>query len=1082
ATGLPHYGHILASTIKDLIPRFQTMRGYRVDRRWGWDCHGLPIETIVEKELKLAGKKEIEAKGVDVFNESARSKVLTYVSDWKKTVDRIGRWVDFDGSYKTMDNSYMESVWWALKTINDKGLLYEGNKVLMYCPRCETPVSKAEVAMDSSYKTITEEAITVKFKIKNPKEHNFPEKTFILAWTTTPWTLPANMAVAVGSLIQYVLVKKGEEYFVVAGERSEAVFKVDFEVVRKFDGSEIVGIEYEPLFENSLVQKTAKKSWFVTEGDFVTTTDGTGIVHIANMYGEDDYQLGLRYDLPQIPMVSAGGMYNENAPNFLQGIYYKKGEKLVKDDLVSRELLFSRENYTHEFPHCWRCETALIYKAVEAWFIAIEKIKQRLLELNQKMHWIPDHLKDGRYKNILENAPDWNISRNRFWATPLPFWRCSDCKKVEVLGGVDELKLHSKKSGNRYFVMRHGEADSNVAGVMSSLYDAPSHLTEKGRREVEYGLKNLADKKIDLIFSSDFIRTKETANLIAKGLSISPEAIIFDERLREVDSGDLHGKPISEYRDSFSSFEERFTKCPSGSKENLNQVKARISSFLYELESKFKGKNILIISHESPLWLLSAGAVFADISSAIKMKEGVDEFIKTGESRELSFVPLPHNAKFELDLHRPYIDEIELVCSCGGSMIRTPEVIDCWFESASMPFASAHYPFENGEWFKKHFPAQFVAEYIAQTRTWFYYSAAVSALLFDNIPFENIVTTGTILAEDGEKMSKSKGNFPDPWILFNKYGVDALRLYLMSSPLMHSEDLNFSERGVKEMANKVVMRMENSLSFYELNKNSSDAGNPTLSAWIKSRLAEMVRDVTASLERYEIDLAVRPIEQFVEDFSVWYIRRSRKNFDVQTTREVLKIFAKTVAPIAPFLADHIWQAVKSDEDPETVHLSSWPESIPFDLGLLSRMAYTREVVSSGMLMRQKIALPVRQPLSSVSIKASENVLGGDRLFLELIADELNVKEVILNEKQEEALVLDTNVTEELRSEGLARELLRALQGARKEAGLLFKESATAIISKEYEILPENLLKKTFDEASIVGHEFSGDIVHVIRSI
>ncbi|MFZ2978871.1 MAG: class I tRNA ligase family protein, partial [Candidatus Magasanikiibacteriota bacterium] len=427
ATGLPHYGHILSSVIKDVVPRYMTMKGYRVRRRWGWDCHGLPIENIVEKELKVSGKKDVEENlGVDKFNETCRSKVLTYTQDWKKMINRIGRWVEFDNAYKTMDSTYMESVWWSLKTIWEKGLIYEGRKVLMYCPRCETPVSKAEIAMDDSYKDITEETVVAKFKLKNPEKHGLPDNTSILAWTTTPWTLPGNVALAIGKDIDYVLVhyfdlgleakeQKGFEKLkpsvfssyclILAKDRVNEVLKEQqYELIKEFKGSNLIGAEYEPLFDIPAINETGKKAWYVTDADFVTTEEGTGVVHTAVVYGEDDYNLGLQRDLPVVPLLDDKGHFNEFAPEFIKGKYFKGAEKEIKADLETRGLLFSREQHTHSYPHCWRCDTQLFYNAISAWFIDIQKIKDKLIKLNEKINWFPDHLKHGRFLNILETA------------------------------------------------------------------------------------------------------------------------------------------------------------------------------------------------------------------------------------------------------------------------------------------------------------------------------------------------------------------------------------------------------------------------------------------------------------------------------------------------------------------------------------------------------------------------------------------------------------------------------------------------------------------------------------------------------
>ncbi|MDP3763771.1 MAG: class I tRNA ligase family protein, partial [bacterium] len=638
ATGLPHYGSLLSSIIKDVIPRYKTMRGFRVRRRWGWDCHGLPIENMVEKELGIKSKKEIEAMGVAKFNRACRDSVLRFADEWKVFIDRIGRFVDYDHSYKTMDNSYIESVWWALKEIHNKGLLYEGRKVLLYCPHCETPLAKAEIAMDQSYKDVTEEAVTVKFKIVGE------ENTYLLTWTTTPWTLPGNVALAVGEKIDYVKIKIGAEIFVLAESRL-SVINTEYEITRKLKGKDLVGLEYEPLYEVSAVKESKKKVWYVASGNFVNTEEGTGIVHTAVLYGEDDYELGLRLDLPMVPLLDSAGHFNNNTPEFIKGQYFKKAEKAIKEDLEKRNLLFERKLYTHSYPHCHRCDTALLYNALSSWFINIQKKKGRMIELNEKINWIPNHLKHGRFLNNVGNAPDWTISRNRYWASPLPIWKDSE-GKVSVIGSLDELKKRTKKSGNKYFVMRHGEADHNVKNILDLTGDPNVHLTKKGREQI----KKAKLKNINMVFSSPFLRSRESAEIISKDF-------MQDGRLRE-----MHPE------------------------ESVPSMRQRMFEFIFDIENKYRDKNILILSHQGPLNAL-AGTL-----------------LDTGEVSEFEFVPFPHNENFELDLHRPYIDEVALISENGKALKRIPEVIDGWVESGSMPFAEYHYPFENKEEFKKHFP------------------------------------------------------------------------------------------------------------------------------------------------------------------------------------------------------------------------------------------------------------------------------------------------------------------------------------------------------------------------------------------
>src|SRR3989338_5482369 len=949
ATGLPHYGSLLSSIAKDVFCRYKTMRGYHVRRRWGWDCHGLPIENMIEKRLGLKSKKDIEAMGVEKFNETCRSAVLETADAWKEYIERVGRWVEFDNAYMTMDNSFMESVWWALKQLWDKELIYEGRKVLLYCPRCETPLAKAEVAMDNSFKTVTEEAATVKFKVKNPKKHSLPENTYFLAWTTTPWTLPSNVALAVKEEIDYCLVEQDKENYILAKERLE-VLKEGYKVSQEFKGEKLVGLEYEPLYPHTCfassetgvgvydipaVKNSGKKSYYVVSADFVTTEDGTGIVHIAPMHGEDDYNVGVRYDLPIIPILDQSGHFNKEAPEFIQGFYLKKGERYIKEDLEKRGLIFAKQSHTHSYPHCHRCETPLYYSALSSWFINIQKVKNRLIQLNEKINWQPEHLKHGRFLNIVEGAPDWNISRNRYWASPLPIWKCQKCQKTEIIGSVEDLKKRAKKSGNRYFVMRHGWAESNEKNTISSKLEN-SHkypLTEKGKEQAKVSAEKLAGQKIDLILHSSFERTKETAFIVAEKIGLTKENIISDKRLSEMDWGVSDGRPVEECKDLLS-----FTEIAQGG-ESFNDLRKRMGEFLYDVEKKYSGKNILIVSHGDPIWMLCSVAKGLNEKEATIVRENKGDFIDKGEFMELPFVPLPHDKNFTLDLHRPYIDEVELVCpDCGGEMKRTTEVLDGWFESSSMPFAEYHYPFENKEQFEKRFPGDFVAEYIAQTRTWFYYMHAIAGILFGNISFKNVISTGNILGEDGTKMSKSKGNYTDPMINMDKFGADALRYYLMASPVMQAEDIKFSDNEVKETHGKIINILWNTFNFFDLYKAEYDGktkakeSENVLDRWILSLLDNLIIEVSDGLDGYNTVKAGRPIKDFISDFSTWYVRRSRdrvkgddekdKQSALATMREVLNELAKIIAPIMPFTAEAIYKGVGAGKK-ESVHLEEW---------------------------------------------------------------------------------------------------------------------------------------------------------------
>ena len=1061
ATGLPHAGSLLSSVSKDLIPRYKTMRGYRVRRRWGWDTHGLPIETLVEKRLGLKNKKEIVQIGIEKFNETAREMVLEYVHDWKRYVERVGRFVDFDNSYKTMDPTFMESVWWGIKQIHDKGHLYEGRKVLMYCPHCETPLAKAEIAMDNTYKDITEEAATVKFKVKDPAKNGLPENTFILAWTTTPWTLPGNVALAVKNDIQYGIYKAGNENLIVAKALAEKNGLTD--LVSELLGAKLVGAQYEPLYEVAKVAAYTGKKWEVVPADFVTTEDGTGVVHTAVIYGEDDYNLGVKESLPMIPILNPNATYNDDAPEWLRGKYIKKAEADIKADLETRTLLFAKAPHTHSYPHCYRCGTALIYNAVSSWFINIQAVKAKLIKENEKITWAPEHLKHGRFQHILETAPDWTISRNRFWASPLPIWK-DTAGNVTVIGSLEELKAHTKKSGNKYFVMRHGEAEHNLQGIASSGSTDNSGLTETGKEQVRNRAKKLKSTPITHIYTSPMRRARETAEIMADVLGISHDRIISDETLREVNFGDLDGKPISDF---FTYKAEHMSKysdpLPNG--ESFLDAKRRFGAFLYNLEEVHQDSIILMVSHGCAFETLKAVVEGADEAASLHFRDSVNS--EPAELMQLDFIPLPHNRNYELDYHLPYIDEVQLVNKKGEPLTRIPEVVDCWVESGSMPFAEYHYPFANKKEFEKHTPGDFVSEYIGQTRAWFYYMHAMSVELFGQASFKNVLTTGTILAADGEKLSKSKQNYTDPYVLFDRFSADAFRYYIMSSVVMQAEDLIFRDDEVKEIQNRVVNMLRNVLAFYSLYKDelsgkAAKSGN-VLDRWILTRLAEVTTTATNNFDSYDVTSAVRPMREFIDDLSTWYVRFARdrvkstdeteKQYVLHTLRQVLLEFSKVIAPVMPFVAEEVFQVVREADDVESVHLSEWPKAGSVDTKLISEMTNVRGLVSEALKLRQEASVIVRQPLAhlSVSEKLSPEME-------ELVKKEVNVKEVLTSTAKMTGtarVVLNTELTPELIREGDVRKFMRSLAEARKEKGLMQRDTVSLAVEESGRALLEN---------------------------
>ena len=1066
ASGLPHYGHILGSTVKDVIGRYKTMSGYNVPRRWGWDCHGLPIENIVEKDLGISGKKAIEALGIDKFTEHARSKVLTYVNEWKKTVDRMGRWVDFDNSYKTMDNTFIESVWWALGEMNKKGLLYEGVRVLAYCPRCETPIANSEIAMDNSYKDITDISVYVKFKILDEKYKD----TYLLAWTTTPWTLPGNTAIAINKELIYVFVKntteKGDEVYIVAKELFENL-KSKFnnpEITKEVKGEDLVGLSYEPIFSYYKDTEMPNKEniWKVWHADFVTVDKGTGIAHQAPAFGEDDMNMAKVNNIPFIRHVEPNGDFSKEVIDF-QGVKAKpKDDHQSTDILIIKYLagsghLFAKEKIIHSYPHCYRCETPLLYYALPSWFINIQKIKSDILKNGEDMNWIPSHLKEGRFKNTMESAPDWTISRNRYWASPLPIWKSKE-GKVMMVNSLEDLKSKVKKSGNKYFMMRHGETECNVKGLISDTVNNEDNLTLLGRSQAEKTGNELKDKNIDVIITSPFVRTKETAEIVAKAIGFDKEKIIFDDRLHEMSVPMYEGKKWFEYHNDFPKTVDNFYKAPIGN-ESYENVRRRSMSFLYDIEKNYSGKNVLIITHGSPVWLMYAGVNNLSIEKTLDLvgpKKSYN-YLDNAEAVSLPFVPLPHNSNYEFDLHRPYIDSIILVDESGEEYKRIPEVIDCWFESGSMPFAQDHYPFENPNWQKDNFPGGFVAEYIAQTRTWFYYTHVISTILFGKAPFENIVTTGTVLAEDGSKMAKSKMNFPDPWLLFNKYGVDALRFYLMSSTLMKGEDVNFSEKLVQEVSSKIISRFDNVVAFYELYRDRDvegmeyKASTNILDQWIIARLYQFINEMKNGMDIYDLSLSTKPYELFIEDLSTWYLRRSRDRIkdgdkDAKSTLYfILKTTTKLFAPFMPFIAEDVWRKLRSDIDPISVHLTDFAENVDgnnINIEIIKEMNEVREVVTLGLQARQKAGIPVRQPLGQLIVTNYQL----PKEYEEIVKDELNVKEIIIMSGEEKKVEINTHITEELREEGSYREFVRAIQDERKKKGLSPNDMIILVVS------------------------------------
>ena len=861
-TGLPHHGTLLSSIVKDAVPRFWTMRGKRIERRWGWDCHGLPAENFVEKQLGITDRREIGTKWpLSTYITKARESMVSNSEAWEGVIERVGRWVDFRGAYRTMDKNFMESVWWAFKTLYEQGKIYEGRKVLMYDTKFSTPVSKTEVTMDNeAYQTVTDPSVYVKFEIVSEGELKGAK---LLAWTTTPWTLPANLTLAINKDLEYKIYSVGDEKLIVASELAEKALG-EGEAIKTLRGEELIGLEYKPLMCNFSKEERKKNTYKVVAADFVSSSDGTGIVHIAPAYGEMDYELSLEQDVDFIDLLDEGGYYLEPAKKWLNemgvrdtdesGIELWAANKFIAKVLEEKGIVYKIEYIKHEYPFNPRSKQRIIYRAFPSWFFAVNGMKEQLIEENEDINWFPEYLKHGRFEKNIEAAPDWNLSRDRFWATAMPVWK-GDKGTIKVVGSYDEL---------------------------------------------------------------------------------------------------------------------------------------------YEL-------------------------------SGVRLE----------------------------DYHRPWVDEIEFDIE-GEHFKRIEKVLDCWFESGSMPFAQLHYPFENKEKFEQNYPADFIVEYVGQVRAWFYYVHVVNTALFGKKAYRNVITTGTVAGNDGRKMSKSLGNYTDPTELMDKYSADALRFLMLSSPVLAGEDFALIDKDVSDVARKISM-IWNVYDFFTMyasvdgfdSKQAvavSKLENP-LDIWLVSRVYELRNEITKGMEAYNIPSALSNVLLFIDDLSNWFVRRSRrrfwkseddtdKNAAYSTLYFILVYLAKILAPFTPFLAEELYQKMTGEEFDssvtESVHLLDWPEAGEINQKVLEKMARTREIITEGLALRMNKSeneeqIKVRQPLAEY-IYEGEPL---DEYYEQIIADEVNVKSVRAGEKA----YLDKHLTEELLKEGFIRELIRFVQAARKKAGL-----------------------------------------------
>ncbi len=1082
ANGRPGIHHLEARAFKDALPRYKTMRGFHVERKAGWDTHGLPVELQVEKELGFTSKKDIEDYGIALYNKKCKESVWLYKNEWEEFTDRLGFWLDKKNPYITYKNNYIESVWNIVSNVEDQGLLYKDYKVLPWCTRCGTALSSHELGQPEAYKDIKDISVFVKFKLVDEAD------TFILAWTTTPWTLPGNVALAVGKDIDYVKIKtkiETQNEFLILAKARLAILTTEYEIVSEMKGSDLVGKAYEPLypFTEENISDTEKpkleNAYKIYLADFVTTEDGTGVVHTAVMYGADDFELGTKLNLPKHHMVGLDGLFLPNT-GFLSGLYVRDEATAVEiiKDLHSRNLLYKKEKHEHSYPHCWRCKTPLLYYARDSWYIAMSKLRDKLVSENQKINWEPAYIKDGRFGEWLNDIKDWAISRERFWATPLPVWECAECKKRIVVKSIADLKSRTKKSGNTYMVMRHGEAEHNPMDLVSCDPTLPNKLTETGVQQVLKTSQNFRHSMPDLVIASPFMRTRETVEIIAKDNGIAAEKIIYDERLGEFNVGaDYNGKKWSDYHKDFPATPENFAvQAPGG--ESRQEVKNRVTELLYELEQKYQNKKILIVTHGAPMWLLFAGASGLDAKDSLDLARSDYSFVGNGEVRELEFAPLPHDENFELDLHRPFIDEVKFDCDCGGDMVRVKEVMDVWFDSGAMPFAQAHYPFE-GE--NILYPADFISEGVDQTRGWFYTMHAIATLMGKGIAYKNVICLGLVMDAEGKKMSKSVGNTVDPWVEMQKYGADTLRLW-MYSVNQPGDSKNYDEKVVKELQGKVFTLLENCYKFYELyanetpNLNARESKNP-LDKWILTLLDKMIQEGTESLEKYDLFKPTRALRDFVSDFSTWYIRRSRdrfkgedeedKNYALATTKHVFTELSKFMAPFTPFFSEEMYLKVSGGK--ESVHLEDWPTTDEVNAKIIEEMQLVRDLCTVGNALRKKAGIPVRQPLATFFI--TEDLSDA---YKQIIKDELNVKGV----EKGPVIIFDERITPELKREGDYRELLRAIQDMRKEKGLTPADVISLTLSNIYKETVsgfEDDLKKTVTASTVAFAEMEEKI-------
>ncbi len=1105
ANGRPHMGHVESQVFKDVIPRYKTMQGYLVNRKAGWDTHGLPVEIEVEKELGLKQKQDIEKFGIAEFNEKAKSLVWKYQDEWERLISRIGYWLNLKDAYVTYKPNYIETLWWVLKQISDKGLLSESFKIVPYCPRCQTPLSSHEMGQPGVYKKTKDPSVYVKFALRQAQGKRVKTKEFLLVWTTTPWTLPSNLAVAVNPELSYTKYKIGKDFIWSYNPPPfDEVKGEPVEVVEKISGNKMIGWEYEPMFRVKGPWLKNKKFFRVYGAGFVSTTDGTGLVHIAPAFGEDDMQLIKKEQkdlVGQIPItIDNRGIVQAGLPG--AGKFAKQADKDIIAHLADKKILLKSEEIEHDYPFCWRCGTPVLYFSRFSWFIEMSGLRDQLLKNNEKINWVPEHIKDGRFGEWLKEIKDWAISRDRYWGTPLPIWKCKDCKAIKVIGSLKELD-DNRFSENNFYFLRHGQAEHNLTDIIAAGPERGIHiskLTQKGIAQAEEAGKNikkmLGKGKLDLIITSPYYRTKQTAKAVAKHTKAK---LIFDKRLVEIDTGVFNWRNVREFHKFFENPLERFTKSPAGG-ENLNDVKRRMFRAILDINTEYSGKNILIVSHGDPLWVLE-GAMRGMANEEILKSD----YIETdGKPRKVELHNWPYNMNCELDIHRPYVDNLHLKCGkCDGNMTRVKEVADVWFDSGAMPFAQFHYPFaceQNTNSSKAlpagrqvtaksleeciDFPADYISEGIDQTRGWFYTLLAVATALGLENPYKNVITLGLVLDKNGQKMSKSKGNVVSPWDMIQKYGADAVRwyFYTVNPPW---EPKKFDELDLGKMLRKFIMIIYNSFVFYDTYAKKTPNPKPStldpkgiLDRWVLARLNQTIEQATDGLEKYDVGSAGKSLESFADDLSRWYIRRSRSRLqrpdDMKdfanasaTLRFCLLELSKMMAPFTPFFAESLYLSLKANSSvptgrqaklktDESVHLQDWPEANKkaVDFSLLEKMEEVRRLSSLALAIRSEKGVKVRQPLQSLEIK-SKKLDVRDEEFLSILRDEVNVKEIKWNYEMKEELAFDLAITPELREEGLLREVVRMVQGLRHDANYVPTDAIELMIECPKEV--ENAL-------------------------